>query len=509
MIKPFCALVAAAMLSLASPQAADAAEPIWIRAESPNFVIYTDTSADAAQAYARTLEQFDAVLRMQHGMEAEPARRKLPVYLLRRKGDLRRIAPNLNPDIAGFYRSHMEDTYAVATELRGKDSVLLHEYVHHFMLQHYPFGYPAWLIEGYAEYYATFDSTAEYVEIGKHERNRADWLTHARWMSFEHLLKAQPHELSSSNAAMFYAQSWALTHWFLSDRPRSRQLDAYIKAVAAGSDPVSSFKDTTGLGSGALAQTLVKYLSRGFPYKRLHLKDLPNPTVTVTRMTPAASDVILVNLRIMADNGIDAPEDRSDGPVLLKAVRDSAKPHSGDRFADLVLARGEAKLGDQAEAERILLRLLEANANDVEAMQVLADLKLKQADAASGEQRNKLRAGARTLAGRAYKIAPDNYQTLVAYARGREGAAGYPNENDLNVLLDALDLAPQVGRLRLNTARALVHHKRYQAAYNVLGPLANNPHGGEAVGAARQLIALMQATGQIAPAAAPAAKADD
>lgn len=508
MISHLYRAAAVILFTLAVPASVLTAEPRWTRAESPNFVVFTDTGEADARAYIRTLEQFDAVLRMRHGIGAEPARRKLPVYLLRRRGDLREIWPTLKTGTAGFYSSGPEDTFAVASEGRASDAVLLHEYVHHFMLQHYPYGYPSWLVEGYAEYFMTFRTASGYVEVGNYDKNRASWLSGGDWIGFDRVLKASPRDLSGNQVAMFYAQSWALTHWFLSDPARSRQLESYIEAVGNGVDPVKAMKDITGLGPSGLARTIRNYLARGFPYQRITLKDLPNPAVTVTSLTPAASDVILVNLRVLGDNGVDAPEDRTDGPVLLKAVRSAAKPHGGDRLADLVLARGEAKLGDQAEAERILERLLRTNPNDIEALQVLADLKLKQAESAAPDAAAKLRNEARALAGRAHKADPNNYQTLIAYARGREEVPGYPNKNDLNVLLDALDLAPQVAPVRINAAKALIRHERYADAAAVLEMLVANPHGGEAAGEARKLLEVMRAAGQLRPEAPAAAEAE-
>ena len=49
---------------------------------------------------------------------------------------------------------------------RGGDDVVLHEYVHHFMMQYFPDSYPGWLVEGLAEYYMTIDLQPKRVQIG-------------------------------------------------------------------------------------------------------------------------------------------------------------------------------------------------------------------------------------------------------------------------------------------------------------------------------------------------------
>ena len=43
---------------------------------------------------------------------------------------------------------------ATATRISTADVILFHEYVHHFMLQHFSVAYPAWFVEGYAELFS-------------------------------------------------------------------------------------------------------------------------------------------------------------------------------------------------------------------------------------------------------------------------------------------------------------------------------------------------------------------
>jgi hypothetical protein len=501
------AAAALAWLALWACAAPAWAEARWLRAESANFVVHTDADRRTAERYVAQLETFDRVLRLAHAVKAdEPVRRKLPIYVLKRAGDMRRIRPGIPSGVRGFYASSLEDTFAVAiAEGGGNDPTLQHEYVHHFMLNRYPFGYPAWLIEGYAEYYMTFKETPKYLEVGNYNANRATWLSRSRWLPMETVLKARPSELRRpEDIAMFYAQSWALTHWFLSEPARSAQLSAYVRAVGQGAEPLKAMTDATGQTPAALSRTLEKYLTRGFPYKRFSLPPAAVAPPTVTELSPAASDLLLLTLRLKGDNGIDAPEDRTDGPVLFADVRKAAASHPGDRLSDLALARAEIKLGEPSRAEPLLQRRLAADANDVEALQLLGQARLRAAAAAEGEAARTLKNEAASFIGRAYKVDPDNYQTLILAAQAREGSRNYPNENDVNVLLDALDLAPTVRALRVNAAQVLAERGRAAEAANVLRPLAFDPHGGQAATAARALIALLE-SGAKAPASGFAA----
>ena len=480
-------VLAVLMLLPAAPAAADA----WRRVESPNFVVYTDFSPKEARQYVETLELFDRALRARHGLEtSQPAARKLPIYLPRSRRDLQKVRPRRD-DVVGFYASGMEDTFAVAA---GRDdTVLQHEYVHHFMLQHFPYGYPAWLVEGYAEYFMTFEAKPGQYEVGRANPNRVHWLAHGRWLPFERVVKVRPSDLrSSENAAMFYAQSWALTHYFLSDPERQKQLGEYLGAMARGVDSLAAMEAATGGPIGGLDRKIREYLQKGLMYQRVGVAEFAPPALTVTELPASAEDVLLLTQRVKTDNGVDAPEDKTDGPVLLAEARRAAAAHPGDRAAELLQARAEIKLGDLTAAEILLQKRLQADPKDVEALQLLAAARFRAA-AEAPDRARALHTEIRDIAGRAFKLDPTNYPTLVAYVRARQGLKSYPNDNDLGVLLDAVELAPQVGAIRMNAAIALDTRRRYKDAAAILRPLAFDPHGGTDTAAARALIAALEA----------------
>jgi hypothetical protein len=89
---------------------------------------------------------------------------------------------------------------------------------------------------------------------------------------------------------------------------------------------------------------------------------------------------------------------------------------------------------------------------------------------------------------RALKAEPDRYDVLYAYARSRRGEPGYPSANDLDILLEAQDIAPQVRSIRWETAMALKARGNEAGAIKLLQPLASDPHGGETAAAARKMI---------------------
>src|SRR5688500_17306550 len=91
----------AALLTLGAPGAALAD---WVRAESDSFVVYGAGDERAVRAYAAKLEAFDDILRAYHGMAPDQAAtRKFEVYLVASANQLRRIKPDANDSMGGFY----------------------------------------------------------------------------------------------------------------------------------------------------------------------------------------------------------------------------------------------------------------------------------------------------------------------------------------------------------------------------------------------------------------------
>lgn len=110
-------------------------------------------------------------------------------------------------------------------------------------------------------------------------------------------------------------------------------------------------------------------------------------------------------------------------------------------------------------------------------MQYLVRARLKAAeDAETLEETDRLKGEARSLLHRAYRADNANYATLLLIAENRSGGEGYPNDNDVTVLEQAFDLAPQLGQARLNLAHVLMIRDRNAEAVTLLEPLVNDPH---------------------------------
>lgn len=460
---------AATPLIWAGPSAAQS-RGTWLYAETPSFSLHGRTDEKTLVRIAREVESFDGLLRTLH--KVEPGGRSLPLYIVSNDADLRRVRPD-GPPVSGFYTAGVGDIFAVLSVDGGEDrgrEVLFHEYTHHFMLRNAPAAYPAWLVEGYAVYFSTTRFTADSVEVGV-TSPRIAWLRGAVWTPYEEILGRRALTGKQQDITAFYAQSWLLTHYMVSDPARLARLARYANAVAAGGDPVALMPEAAGVPFSELERVLKRYM-QALPGRRL-----PRPSLAatndlkVTRLPPSADDLILENQRLKM--GVPTAQ----RPLLLALIRERAARYPNDRLADLTLARAENDFGDRSKAQAILKRRVDADPRDVDALQMLGWSCMGMARANPGEAARWLDE-ARDWLAKGFAIDPDNALLLYDYGLTRRGEPTYPSDNIVNVMLRAQALAPQVVDFRLGAADVLMRRGRFDEASAMMAPVFNSPHGG-------------------------------
>lgn len=352
----------------------------WRRAESQHFVVYSDGSERSLREYTAKLERFDALLTSRMG-GAQAEARRLPVYLVADARALRIAVPGLPTGIAGYYSASDMDVFAVL--VRGEsDDILLHEYSHHVMARAGDVPYPGWFREGFAEFFATATVTeGGEASFGLPDRGRLFALQQNRWLPMDVVLRADG-SLGIDNQAgrgMYYAQSWALTHWLLADTGRVRNLSAYVTAVNSGRDPVEAWQAIFAMTPDQLTAQLRTHVRGRLSYAKLDMQPI-SPVITVTSLSPAADAVLLpaINARSWNPAAID-------GPALLATLRAAAARFPDDPLALVALGRAEKRWGDPAAAEAALNRALEREGDNVEGLLLMADLATERGAEAADE----------------------------------------------------------------------------------------------------------------------------
>lgn len=453
--------------------AAGPAHAEWRKAETRHFVVYSEGSERDLRDYAVGLERIDQLMRAYFAVpEAEDAP-PLPVYLVRSRREFREVEPRLPDTALGVYSANFRDIRAVAIRTLG-DEILRHEYGHHFMFSNFPGSYPAWFREGFAEFFmtATVDVDGR-ATVGRSSPMRVQTLNSLRWLPMEQVLTGRFDHANRAQRAAFYAQSWLMMHWVLTDPERRRSMDAYLGDTARGVAVDAALQARFGMDADQLDRALKTYFHAGPRYAETTL-DAASPPVTISALPASADDVLL--LEVNARNG--GPADL--GPDLLARGRAAVAQHPGDVMALRTLARIEVLWGDPEEAARIVQPLLQAAPADVDLLLLMAETRLAAGDRLDDPAaREGLYAQARAFLARAYQADPGEHRVYQSLGYSRRFAPDYPNDNDVELWRRAVAIAPQVASNRPVAAEAMLEHGLVDEAERVIQPVANDPHGEE------------------------------
>ena len=477
---PFVLLVG---LAAAPGQAA------WLRAESEHVIVYGDGSEEQVRSFARKLERFHALLELMIPGNDAGEGLKLPVYMVRSRADLQTALPDSPPDLSGMYSASADGVHALAIARRAGsregDDTLLHEYTHHFMIGRARGGYPAWFVEGFAEYYSTADVSGR-VTVGMPSQGQIGTLRYLPWIGFDEVLTGSPWRMSQRKRAVFYAQSWLLTHYLLRDGARWASTIDYLRAVRGGMPPLEAWTKHLGMDLDTMRTGLTRYAERDMRYSVLGTA-LPEPDITISAM-PASAETLMLPAIGIAFGSTDASQ--------ITALRGGPARYPGDPLAIELAARAELADGKFERAIELITPLLGDTATAAQlyvggiATMALAEARREAANAPEDAgEREFVDAG--NLFARTVRADPQHFQALYRYWQVRARTGEVPDIRLQDVLVQAYNLAPQAKEIAITTGFMLLGVERAKEARAVLASIADDPHGAQAGSIARRLVALV------------------
>lgn len=499
------ALGLVALLGVAGPARAE-----WLRAETEHFIVYGDTSEGSLRRYAQKVERFDALLRAYYPIETEYETPKLEIFLANGRRDMNRIWPGISGSIGGYYSSNSGRIHAVVdTRIPIGDVIIFHEYAHHFMFQMRSNAYPSWFVEGFAEYYATADVSGGRVQFGRHEPNRIGALNLGAntWARMEDVLKWRVTASGRYPAYLYYAQAWAMTHYFMSTPERTQMLGRYLAAVVRGEDSVVAMQAATGRTPEQLQNDVRRYVSGPINVLTPQIS-LPDPEVAITRLTRAEAEAVWLVIRLDTTPVIEPPVDddgrtnKSDAQKAREAreraehraelIRSSlalAERHRGDRMGLLLAARAHRLAQRPDLALETLRPVIDDNLTDADILRVAAEALLDQTRGETDpEAAQELRRRASGYLARAMDARPMDFRIYMGLHEARRGQVRYPTDNDITTLEVANALAPQAFETRLRLGEAYMARDMNAQAIIVLLPVSNSPHRSSYTRRAREMI---------------------
>ncbi len=461
------------LLALLLPVAAQAQ---WTRAESTNFIAYSNGSAEDLKERVEALEKFGRVLQTMTG-----ARRpkevpvKIKVYFLPSQTEVADSLPYPAGGVLGYYNTTMRGPFTVMPRQDLKDAatrrtqfsavtVLQHELTHHFMFQYFPAAYPAWYVEGFADYAGAIEITEDNIaKIGLFLPNRAATLRQLDWVPLKELMNPIPGKSRFPGIA-FYSQGWITVHYLNSSDERRALLKDYLRRINAGQsfgEALAAFGDID-----AFDRDVRQYAKQNrIPAEGVHYPQLTAGPITVEKLS--SGDSALVNLEMRMSAGVL----QSGAKSFASRVRSATRPYLSDPDALRVLADAERMAGNRNESLAAADRLLTLDPaspwgnyfRSVNEVDALVQARSTDEDAWDSA-RTRLRAAMKSL--------PNEPRFARAFYESYSRRGMLPPATAQNALARALDLIPRENSLRLLVVRDYEARGMIQDAIDTLAPLA-------------------------------------
>lgn len=464
----------------------------WLEASSDHFVIYGDQGEAAIREFAARLERLHSGMSIVLGRpQAKPSpSNRVTIYIVSNTAEVREVTNMSSRYVAGVYRARAGGSIAVVPQLRGArseyelpaETVLYHEYAHHFMWSGTARAYPRWFSEGFAEYFAgvRFKSDGS-VAFGAPSTHRAAEYAYAREVPIRELLEFNGGSAGGMGGDSFYSRSGILFHYLQTAPERAGQLARYQQLLAQGDSALEAARNAFG-DLGRLEANMEDYAGRRrITTLVVNGEALQVGPIAVRKLRPGEAEMMPVVVRSKAGVDRDAAAallpDAQRIAALAEAEFDAGNDDAAIAAADRSLAIDPQQINAHIQKGYALTR----KARDGK----LADGPWKQV---------------RAQWIKANKLENDHPIPLVQYYSSFAAEGQRPPKPAVDGLEWAMQLAPFDPGVRWLVASQMIEDQRYDTAAAVLRPLAYSPHPGERTAAALKLLEEAEAR---AAAAAP------
>ncbi len=222
---------------------------VWFEARSPHFVVVCNAGEKQARKTARQFEQIRSVFRQYIVVASSHSSPVITIFAVKDERSLRALLPeywatkgHTHPAGIFFYNLGQFEA-AVQLDAQGPNPYegLYHEYYHSLTMPYFP-GLPVWLAEGLADFFGNSEVTEKEASLGEPNPNLIEELRESRLIPLDVLFKvdqSSPYYNEQNQTSIFYAESWALTHYLmLGDNGSHKQLLlAYLQGLQQDGTP--------------------------------------------------------------------------------------------------------------------------------------------------------------------------------------------------------------------------------------------------------------------------------
>jgi tetratricopeptide (TPR) repeat protein len=273
-------LIVLLLFSSAWLPARDKAEN-WLEVQSPHFVVATNSSEKQARRIADQFERMRSVFHVLFPkLQMDPGA-PIVVLAIKDEKDFRALEPQAylakgQLKLGGLFLHGQDKNYVLMRmDAEGEHpySVVYHEYTH-LLVAKAEF-MPLWLNEGLAEFYQNTDIHEKDVSLGQPSAENIQLLREHKLLPLPTLFAVDnnsPYYHEENKGSIFYAESWALTHFIqVTDyQNKAHRLTDYADLLAKKVDPLTAA--TTAFGDLTQLERALKNYVQGGRFQFFMLK---------------------------------------------------------------------------------------------------------------------------------------------------------------------------------------------------------------------------------------------
>jgi tetratricopeptide (TPR) repeat protein len=275
----------------------------WLQVSTPHFMVVTNAGEKTGRHIADQFERMRTVFNVAFPHLASDKESPIIVIAIKDEKDFRALEPEVylakgQIKLGGLFLAAPDKNYVlmrVDAEGAHPYSVIYHEYTH-FLLRKSAEWLPLWLNEGLAEFYENTDIHEKDVALGQSDPQNLQLLRESRLLPLASLFavdRNSPYYHEENKASIFYAESWALTHYLaIKDlREGTHHVNDYMELLAKNVDTAtaatSAFGDLRQLQSNLMGY--IRAGSLGY-LKLLAMTDVDDTTFKVQSLTEVQGD---------------------------------------------------------------------------------------------------------------------------------------------------------------------------------------------------------------------------
>jgi tetratricopeptide (TPR) repeat protein len=453
------------VLLLLNPRAPARDKPEnWLEVRSQRFTVVTNANEKTGRRIADQFERMRSVFHVAFPHVSIDKGAPIVVLAIKDEKDFRALEPEAylakgQLKLGGLFLRAPDKNYVlmrVDAEGQHPYAVVYHEYTH-FLLSKAEEWIPLWLNEGLAEFYENTDIHEKDVALGEPSPENLNWLRQNRLLPLNTLFTvdtSSPYYHEENKGSIFYAESWALTHYLeMKDyQDKTHRLSDYAEFLIQKVDAVTAATRAFG-DLKQLQSNLENYIRQGrFTYlKMMASTEVDDAAFKVRSLTDTQADAARADFLAYNQRVADARR------LLDHVLQEDPKNVSAHETMGYL----EFRAGHMDDARKWYEQAVKLDSQSYIAHYYFAAISIN-AGASSGNDaqlENSLRA--------AIKLNPSfapAYDSL-AVLEGRQ----HKNLDEAHLMaLTAVELEPGNAGYRINTANVLMQMDRGKDAVAVL-----------------------------------------